>query len=71
MSCFSVFNGSIATSRKRYIIDNILFVVFFNYALAGFDSQQFLILVMHPFLIENCFFKPTTSTLFIQKNVQH
>ena len=71
MSCFSVFNGSIATSRKRYIIDNILFAVYFNYVLAGFDSQQFLILVMHPFLIENCFFKPTISTLCIQKKVQH
>ena len=71
MSCFSVFNGSVATSRKRYIIYNIIFVVYFNYVLARFDSQQSFILVMHPFLIENCFFKPTTSTLFIQKKVQH
>ena len=63
----SGFNGSVATYRKRYIIYNTIFVVYFNYALAGFDSQQVLILVMHPFLIENCFFKPTTSTLFIQK----
>ena len=69
MSCFSVFNGSVATSQKRYIIYNIIFVVYFNYVLARFDSQQFFILVMHPFLIENCFFKPTTSTLFIQKKV--
>ena len=53
MSCFSVFNGSVATSRKRYIIYNIIFVVYFNYVLAGFDSQQFFIFVMHPFLIEN------------------
>ena len=67
MSCFSVFNLSVATSRKRDIVYNIIFVVYFNYVLAGFDSQRFLIFVMHSFLIENCFFKPTTSTLFIQK----
>ena len=66
MSCFSVFNGSLATSRNRYIIYNIIFVAYSNYVLAGFDSQQFLILVMHPFLIENCFFKPTTSTKILQ-----
>ena len=71
MSCFTVFNGSIATSRKGYIIYNIIFVVYFNYVLAGFDSQQFLILVMHPFLFENCSFKTTTSTLFVQKMVHH
>ena len=70
MSCFAVFNGSIATSRKGYIIYilNIIFVVYFNYVLAGFDSQQVLVLVMYPFRIKNCFFKPTTATLFIQKS---
>ena len=27
-----------------------------------------MILVMYPFRIKNCFFKPTTATLFIQKS---
>ena len=31
-------------------------------------SQQFFILVMYPFRIKICFFKPTTATLFIQKS---
>ena len=56
MNCFSVFNGSIATSRKGYIIYNIIIVVYFSYVLAGFDSQQFLILVC-------------MSTLFYSKTV--
>ena len=59
--------------RDTLFILNIIFVVYFNYVLAGFDSyyytsQQFLILVMYPFRIKNSFFKPTTATLFIQKS---
>ena len=70
MSCIAVFSGSIATSGKGYIIYiKLIFVVYFNYVLAGLDtSQQFLILVMYPFRIKNCFFKPITAILFIQKS---
>ena len=42
MSCFAVFNGSIVTSRKGYIIYiKLIFVVYFNYVLAGFDSHYY------------------------------
>ena len=73
MSCFAIFNGSIATSRKGYV--NLIFVVYLNYVLAGFDShyytsQQFFILVMYPFRIKNSS-SNQQQQLCLYKKVQH